>query len=47
MVGTYADGNTFVFVSLKLIDPANGVILSSHDYALPMDRQVRRLLTKN
>jgi hypothetical protein len=40
MVGTYADGNTFVFVSLKLIDPANGFILSSHDYALPMDRQV-------
>ncbi|GHU26464.1 hypothetical protein AGMMS50256_03740 [Betaproteobacteria bacterium] len=46
MVGTYADGNTVAFVSLKLIDPTNGVILSSHDYALPMDRQVRRLLTK-
>jgi TolB-like protein len=47
LVGTYADGNTSAFVSLKLINPTNGVILSSHDYALPMDRQVRRLLTKN
>jgi TolB-like protein len=46
VVGTYTDGNTFVFVSLKLIDPASGVILSAHDYALPMDRQVRQLVTK-
>jgi hypothetical protein len=46
MVGTYADGNTFAFVNLKLINPTNGVILSSHDYALPMDKQVRRLITK-
>ncbi|MDR2789055.1 MAG: hypothetical protein LBD06_12060 [Candidatus Accumulibacter sp.] len=46
VVGTYTDGNTFVFVSLKLIDPASGIILSAHDYALPMDRQVRQLVTK-
>ena len=46
IVGTYTDGNTFVFVSLKLIDPASGIILSAHDYALPMDRQVRQLVTK-
>ncbi|MDR0577810.1 MAG: hypothetical protein LBI87_09820 [Candidatus Accumulibacter sp.] len=46
VVGTYTDGNTFVFVSLKLIDPASGIILAAHDYALPMDRQVRRLVSK-
>jgi TolB-like protein len=46
VVGTYTDGNTYVFVSLKLIDPASGIILSAHDYALPMDRQVRQLVTK-
>jgi TolB-like protein len=45
VVGTYTNGNTFVFVSLKLIDPANGIILNAHDYALPMDRQVRRLVS--
>jgi TolB-like protein len=44
VVGTYSNGNTFVFVSLKLIDTASGVILAAHDYALPMDRQVRRLV---
>jgi TolB-like protein len=46
LVGTYADGDTSAFVNLKLINPTNGVILSAHDYALPMDKQVRRLLTK-
>jgi TolB-like protein len=46
VVGTYTDGGTYVFVSLKLIDPANGIILSAYDYALPMDRQVRQLVTK-
>lgn len=43
VVGTYADGGDYVFVSLKLINPANSLILSSYDYALPMNRQVRRL----
>jgi TolB-like protein len=46
VVGTYTDGGTFVFVSLKLIDPASGLILSAHDYTLPMDRQVRQLVSK-
>lgn len=43
VVGTYADGGDYVFVSLKLINPANSLILASYDYALPMNRQVRRL----
>jgi TolB-like protein len=46
VVGTYTDGGTFVFVSLKLIDPASGIIQSAHDYALPLDRQVRRLISR-
>jgi TolB-like protein len=45
VVGTYTDGDTVVFVSLKLIDPANGLIMAAHDYALPMNRQVRRLFS--
>jgi len=43
VVGTYADGGDFIFVSLKLINPSNSLILASYDYALPMNRQVRRL----
>ncbi|MCX8145346.1 MAG: FlgO family outer membrane protein [Azovibrio sp.] len=47
VVGTYADGGDYVFVSLKLVNPANSLILSSYDYALPMNRQVRRLTSNN
>ncbi len=47
VVGTYADGGDYVFVSLKLINPANSLILSSYDYALPMNRQVRRLTSSS
>ena len=33
--------------SLKLVNPENSLILSSYDYALPMNRQVRRLANTN
>jgi TolB-like protein len=46
VVGTYAEGERFAFVSLKVIEPTGGVILAAHDYTLPLDRQVRRLITK-
>jgi TolB-like protein len=44
VVGTYTDGSSFVFVSLKIIDPASGVIKAAHDYTLPLDNQVQRLV---
>jgi TolB-like protein len=46
LVGTYAKSERFVFVSLKLINPANSLVLSSYDYTLPIDKVVRRLLTE-
>lgn len=46
LVGTYAESGRFVFISLKLVNPADSLVLSSHDYTLPIDRVVRRLLSE-
>jgi TolB-like protein len=46
LVGTYAESGRFVFVSLKLVNPADSLVLSSYDYTLPIDKVVRSLLTK-
>jgi TolB-like protein len=45
LVGTYAKSERFVFVSLKLVNPSTSIVLSSHDYTLPIDKVVRRLLS--
>jgi TolB-like protein len=46
IVGLYAASDRFVQITLKLIDPATGLVLASHDYVLPQDRQVKSLLRK-
>jgi len=33
-----------VFVNLKLIRPGDNIVLSTYDYAVPMDRTVKSLL---
>ncbi|MDD2883701.1 MAG: FlgO family outer membrane protein [Dechloromonas sp.] len=47
VIGTYAESASMVHVSLKLVDPSSSLILAAHDYALPMDRQVRSMLRKS
>jgi len=44
LVGTYAVSRQYVFVNIKLVRADSGQILRSHDYALPLDRDVQRLL---
>ena len=44
IVGTYAEGGDMVYVTLKIVNPATSRVLAAQDYALPQDRQVRRLL---
>jgi hypothetical protein len=36
-----------VQVTLKLVDPGSGVVLASHDYTLPLDKQVKSLLRRS
>jgi TolB-like protein len=44
LVGTYAVGDRNVFVTAKLIRTADGVIIASHDYAVPYTQETRALL---
>lgn len=45
LVGSYAPTAQQVFVDLKLVRPQDGQILAAYDYALPMDADMRSLLT--
>lgn len=44
MVGTYSAAANFTYVSLKLVRTEDSRIVAGHDYALPNDRDVMRLL---
>ena len=45
IVGTYASSGRMLFINLKLVNPNGNIILSAHDYALPLDNDVRGLLS--
>ena len=34
-----------VFVNLKVVQPGNNLVLAAYDYALPLNREVRSLLS--
>lgn len=44
LVGTYAVGNSNVFVTAKLVRTADSMVVASHDYVLPYTRDMRTLL---
>jgi len=44
LVGTYSQANQYTYVSLKLVRTIDSRIVRSHDYALPNDRDVQRML---
>lgn len=44
LVGTYSTAASYTFVSLKLVRTVDSKIVRAHDYALPNDRDVQRLL---
>lgn len=44
IIGTYGQSNDFVFINLKVIQPATNIVLAVHDYALPLDGSIRALL---
>lgn len=46
VVGTYAESREFVFINLKVIQAGTNIVLAVHDYALPMDANVRSMLMK-
>jgi len=44
LVGTFSPAAEFTYISLKLVRTEDSRIIRGHDYALPNDRDVRRLL---
>ena len=44
VVGTYSAAANYTYVSLKLVRTEDSRIIRGHDYALPTDRDVSRLL---
>lgn len=44
LVGTYSTAASLTYISLKLVRTEDSRIIRAHDYALPNDRDVKRLL---
>jgi hypothetical protein len=45
IIGTYSPAELLTYVSVKAVRPENGQIVAAHDYALPNDVDVKRLLS--
>ena len=46
VVGTYSDAGDYVYLNLKLIDTHN-VVIGAHDYALPVNKLVGKMLGRH
>lgn len=44
LVGTYSVGESNVYVTAKLINPVDSVIIASVDYKMPMTRDIKKML---
>lgn len=44
IVGTYAVAADVAFINLKVVQPGSNLVLAAHDYALPLDANVRAML---
>ena len=44
VVGTYAVSTSVVYISLKLVNPVGNTVVAAHNYAVPIDDNVRALL---
>jgi TolB-like protein len=46
VVGTYAVGETRVYVTAKVINADTSIVISAYDYSLPIDKDTKALLSK-
>jgi TolB-like protein len=44
VVGTYTSSGQTVYLSLKLVRPEGNIVVSAHDYAVPLNANIRGLL---
>jgi len=47
LVGTYAVGGEYVYVNARLVSVDDSRVLSSYDFRLPMNRDIRKMLSSN
>ncbi len=47
IVGTYAAAKDLVYVTLRVVDARNDIIVYSTDYSLPLDANIKKLLRDN
>lgn len=44
VVGTYAVSASMLYISLKMVNPVGNQVVAAHNYAVPVDENVRTLL---
>jgi TolB-like protein len=44
IVGTYTSSGKMLYLSIKLVVPEGNVVLAAHDYAIPIDANIKGLL---
>ena len=47
IVGSYAVAAEMVYVNLKVVQPQSNLVLGAYDYALPLDGNMRAMLSAN
>ena len=47
IIGTYAAAKNIVYVTLKVVDVRDNIIVYSTDYSLPIDEDTKKLLRDN
>jgi TolB-like protein len=45
VVGTYSEAKDYIYLNLKIVSVQNNLVIAAHDYVLPIDSNVRSLLT--
>ena len=45
VIGTYGTSKEFVFINVKLVVPGNNTILAAYDYVIPLNDEIRTLLS--
>ncbi len=44
LVGTYANSRNMLYVNLRIVVPTGNIVVAAHDYALPIDGNMRDML---
>lgn len=46
LVGTYAVGGEYVYANARLVDVVDSRVISSHDFRLPLNRDIRKMVSR-